>query len=122
MSSIVPSKDSAFRLVKPLPKPEMEKAIIQPPTNPHGYKWRTYTESHIRQTLRVDIQKRNFLLAALQRFNEELETYGLINSIQKYRHYIFLTQQREILVKHLKALDDKLDIHYDYQLYLKFKH
>ncbi len=122
MPGIVPSKNSAFRLVQSKVEPMMEKPIVKPPTNPHGYKWRIYTESHIRQSLRSDIQKRNFLLSSIQRFNEELESYGLINSMEKYKHYIFLTQQKDILLGHLKSLDDKLDIHLDYQLYQKFKH
>jgi hypothetical protein len=121
MSSIVPSVNSAFRLVKPLPKPEMEPVAIEPPTNPHGYTWRTYTESHIRQSLCLDIRKRNFLLTAIKRFDEELEVYGVLNSPQKYNHYIFLTKQKNIMIERLKKIKYKLDIHTDYQLYHKFK-
>lgn len=123
MLGIIPSKNSAFRLCKPLPLSEMTptKSIVVHPSNPHGYKWRTYTESHIRQTLRSDIQKRNFLLSAIERIEQELDTYGLINSIQTYKHYIFLQKQKEECIEHLKHIENKLDIHVDYQLYQKFK-
>ncbi len=122
MPGIVPSKNSAFRLVKPLPEPKMEKPITTPPTNPHGFAWRTYTESHIRQSLRTDLQKRNMLLAGLQRMDSKLSTYKVLNSVAKYKDYMFLLEQKKILEKNMKDLDHKFEIHRDYQLYTKFKH
>ncbi len=123
MPCIIPSKNSAFRLVKPLQEqpPVMEKPIVQPPTNPHGFKWRTYTESHMRRSLCSDVQKRNLLLSGIHLLDEELKTIKLIRSLPEYEHYIFLTEQKEALQKSLKTLEHKLDVHVDYIMYHKFK-
>jgi hypothetical protein len=122
MPGIIPSKNSAFRLVKPLPEPEMEKPIVQPPTNPHGYKWRIYTESHMRRSLCSDVQKRNLLLSGVRRFEDELKSMKRIKSVPEYKHYMFLKEQRDVLKKHLTTVEQKMDVHVDYVLYHKFKH
>ncbi len=122
MPSIVPSKNSAFRLLRPLPEPTMEKPIVAPPTNPHGFAWRAYTESHIRTSLCSDLQKRNVLLGVLQQINDRLATFKVLNNISKYKEYITLLQQKEMIEKKLHALRHKFEIHKDYQLYTKFVH
>ncbi len=39
----------------------------------------------------------------------------------KYKEYMFLLDQKEIIEKNLKDLESKFEIHRDYQLYTRFK-
>lgn len=130
-SVIIPSKNSAFN--RPyLPKINRVKQVVtnaitlvkvdKIKKNPHGYRWRVYTEAEMRDSLKKDVIYKNFLEASINRHILEMSELEKYTGKAAFESYMTIKDSLTKTQEKLKQIEHKMELHRDYQLYVKNTH
>lgn len=125
---IIPSKNSAFRPY--LPKINRINQVVTNAStlikvdkiikkNPHGYRWRAYTEAEMRDSLKKDVIYKNFLEASINRHMLEMSELQKYTGKAAFESYMTIKDSLTKTQEKLKQVEHKMELHRDYQLYVR---
>ncbi len=125
-NKLLPSKNSAFKPYLPKinrdnqtqPNESKVDKVIKK-GNPHGYSWRVYTEAEMRDSLKKDVIYKNFLQSAINRHMLEMSELQKYSGKAAFESYMTIKDSLIKTQEKLKQIEHKMDLHRDYQLYVR---